>query len=139
MERSLARIKSLEVATSWNRDLRDLDLSDAEWALVKEAIEFFEPFAHTKKYIEAFKYPTLSSVILLFNKLMDDMEHWSSNAKYSEESRNGANAAFEKLNKYYMRTQDSYLVAAILYPSLKLEKYLRQGFFLRWPDRIKSN
>jgi hypothetical protein len=59
------------------------------------------------------------------------MEHWSSNAKYSEESRNGANAAFEKLNKYYMRTQDSYLVAAILYPSLKLEKYLRQGFFLR--------
>jgi hypothetical protein len=40
MERSLARIKSLEVATSRNRDLRDLDLSDAEWALVKEAIGF---------------------------------------------------------------------------------------------------
>lgn len=129
MERSLAIIKSLEVVTARNRDLRDLDLSDAEWALVKQAIGFLEPFARTKNYMEAFKYSTLSSVTPLFNKLMDDMEDSSSNAKHSEESRSGSNAAFKKLNKYYMRTQGSYLVATILDPRLKLKYFYDKGIF----------
>ncbi|KAK4037661.1 hypothetical protein OUZ56_029692 [Daphnia magna] len=93
VERSLSIRKGLEEVTARNRDLRDLDLSDAEWALVKEAMEFLEPFALITKHVEAFKYPTLSSVIPLFNKLMDDMEEWSSNTRHSEESRAGANAA----------------------------------------------
>ncbi|EFX68740.1 hypothetical protein DAPPUDRAFT_329813 [Daphnia pulex] len=98
IERTLSVRKGLEEVTARNRDLRDLDLSDAEWALVKEAMEFLEPFALTTKHLEAFKCPTLSAVIPLFNKLMGDMEEWSNNTRHSEESRAGANAAFEKLN-----------------------------------------
>jgi hypothetical protein len=128
MERSLSVRKGLEEVTARNRDLRDLDLSDAEWALVKEAMEFLEPFALTTKHVEAFKYPTLSAVIPLFNKLMDDMEEWSNNTRHSEESRAGANAAFEKLNKYYSRTQGAHLVDTILDPRLKLEYFYDKGF-----------
>jgi hypothetical protein len=68
MERSLSVRKGLEEVTARNRDLRYLDLSDAEWALVKEAMEFLEPFALTTKHLEAFKCTTLSAVIPLFNK-----------------------------------------------------------------------
>jgi len=128
MERSLAIRKGLEEVTARNRDLRHLDLSDAEWAQVKEAVEFLEPFALTTKHIEGFKYPTLSSVIPLFNKLMDDMEDWRSNTRHSEESRAGANAAYVKLNKYYRRKQGAHLVATILDPHLNLEYFYDKGF-----------
>jgi hypothetical protein len=128
MERSLAIRNGLEEVTARNRELRDLDLSDVEWAQVKEAMEFLEPFALTTKHIEAFKYPTLSSVIPLFNKLMDDMKDWSNNRSNSEASRAGTDAAFEKLNKYYKRTQGAHLVTTVLDPRLKLEYFYDKGF-----------
>ncbi len=59
---------------------------------------------------------------------MNDMEEWSSNTRYSEESRACSNAGFEKLNKYYSRTQGAHLVATILDPRLKLEYFYEKGF-----------
>jgi hypothetical protein len=64
---------------------------------------------------------------------MDDMEEWSNNTRHSEEYRAGANAAFERVNKYYSRTQGAHLVATKLenpltrYP-FEIGVFLRKGF-----------
>lgn len=64
---------------------------------------------------------TISSVIAAFNGLMDDCENYSKAT--CPVVQTAARLALEVLNKYYSKTNESYIVCLILDPRFKLVYY----------------
>ena len=89
-------------------------------------MDFLSPFAEVTKEIEASKYPSLNSVVPLYNALIDHVEDWvevpegAETSEHSEITITAATDAKKKLLEYYGKTTDVYLIALILDPRLKL-------------------
>lgn len=128
IKRCIVLQKGLDFVTANLKELRQYELAEEEWNLLSEIVNFLEPFAVTTKYIEGFKYPTLSLVIPLYNKLMDTTEDLSMDFTKSTESRRAARLAFDKLINYYDKTTPLYLVATVLDPRLKLVYFQQNGW-----------
>jgi len=135
LERGLAIRLGLD-ATTTLREWRTSEILEEEWELIAEAVQFLKPFATTTKFIEGFKYPTLSLVLPLYNKLLAHLKRWSTEETHSIESRQGAEAATLKIKKYYTRLTEVYLVSTVLDCRLKV------GYFedsLRWETDAGDN
>lgn len=129
MLESVLKIReALDHVARIDHDLKALEMSNNEWILIEEFFDFLQPFATITKLIEGTKYPTLSYVVPLYNKLMDLVEDWERNKKKSNETREGAKAALAKLSKYYNETTPIYLVCTVLDPRLKLDYFVENGW-----------
>ena len=104
--RGLRIMKALtRMAALPENNMRDKELSEEDWKLLKLVSEFLNPFAQVTKVMEGSKYTTLSGVVPLFNKLLNHAEDWSVKPRISDLIRKGASSAFEKLNKYYQKVR----------------------------------
>lgn len=129
IQRALRLKQGLDHVTGNLKDLRPFEVQDEEWNLLGEVMSFLEPFAVTTQHIEGFKYPTLSSVIPLYNKLLDILEdHIKRGLNKPKEILDAAKSAHEKLMKYYEKTTPVYLAATVLDPRLKLIYFQENGF-----------
>ena len=136
LERVLEIRTGLDAMTGIERDLREHELSDEDWHVLKQVTIFLEPFANVTREIEGSKYPTLNVVIPLYNSLIDHVEDWIDDEDCtmdSEEGENrseeiiaGATAAKEKLLEYYNKTTETYIVPVVLDPRLKLNYFESQ-------------
>lgn len=114
--------------TTYHRDFMHQDIGTKGWERIEECVTFLKSFADVTQEVEGFKQPTLSSVIPLYNKLLDCMEDWSTNDKHSLSSQEAALAAFRKLSKYYDMTTAVYLVSTVLDPRLKIHYFVKHGW-----------
>ncbi len=93
-----------------------------------EFSRFLKEFYTVTTFIEGSKYPTLSSVVPLYNSLLVFLENWAANEKNSAETRAGASAAIDKLSEYYNKLSPTYLVASVLDPRIKLHYFKKNGW-----------
>jgi hypothetical protein len=76
LERALEIRTGLDAMTGIKRFLRQHELSNEDWHVIKEVTKFLEPFASVTQEIKGSKYPTLNVVIPLYNSLIDHIEDW---------------------------------------------------------------
>jgi len=77
-------------------------------------------------------YPTLAVTIPLYNTLIDYVENTISFNKIDSIIIAVAEACKKKLLEYYNRTNESYLIATILDPRLKIQYYKDNN----WKDEL---
>ncbi|PKB96103.1 hypothetical protein RhiirA5_258208, partial [Rhizophagus irregularis] len=82
-------------------------------------------FVHTTNVMSSAKYPMLSSVVPLYNYLIDELEDYCESHDSSSDIVIATKAGIEKLERYYAKTDDTnmYTVATVLDPRLKLGYY----------------
>lgn len=73
--------------------------------------------------MEGSKYPTLSTVLPLYNTLIDFAEDWPKDTTHAKETIEGANAAKDKLLEYYVKTSETHVVSIVMDPRLKLDYF----------------
>lgn len=127
LRRALAIRPGLDETTN-HRDFISQDIGEDGWVKIKECVDFLEPFASVTKHVEGFKYPTLCSVISLYNKLLDVLEDWSNKGTHSQISKDAAFAALSKITKYYEKTTKVYLVCTVLDPRFKIQYFIKNGW-----------
>lgn len=128
IERALKLQKGLDHVAANLKELRQFELQEDDWKRLQEVLCFLKPFAETTRHIEGFKYPTLSSVIPLYNKLLDNVEDWRADKSKAAEIQKAAELVFDKLMKYYEKTTPIYLLATVLDPRLKLMYFKGHGW-----------
>lgn len=128
IQRALKLRKALDLYCYVEKDFRSFLISEEDWKLINETAEFLEPFADITKHIEGFKHATLSSVVPLYNKLLDFSEDWNKNRDKNEITVEAAKAAFSKLDEYYTKTQEINVVATILDSRHKLKYFESNGW-----------
>ena len=102
-------------------------------------MKFLEPFAAITKHVDGFKYPTLSCVIPLYNKLINFLEDWVSDPSHSTISKKAVSAAIVKLLKYYDKTTTVYLVSIVLDPRLKMNYFVKNDWQEDDPTHVGEN
>jgi len=93
-----------------------------------EFARFLKEFYIITSFVEGSIYPTLSSVVPLYNSLLVFLENLASENKNIEVTRAGANAAITKLIEYYEKLTLTYLVPTVLDPRCKLQYFRRSGW-----------
>ncbi|CAG8831891.1 38345_t:CDS:1, partial [Gigaspora margarita] len=110
-----------------NRGLRNKELTNDDWNFFKLLLYFLEVFKEISIEMESSKYPTLSSVILLYNSLIDYVEDWENDQEKPKESRNATAFAKEKLLEYYNHTSEINIIVTVLDPQLKLDYFINEN------------
>lgn len=77
-------------------------------------------------------YSTLTTTIPLYNSLIDHIEDTESETNIDPIIKEAAISCKEKLLEYYNKTNESYLIATILDPRLKLQYYKNNN----WEEEI---
>jgi predicted DNA-binding protein with PD1-like motif len=77
-------------------------------------------------------YPTLSVTIPIYNTLIDHVEDTISSVEIDPIITEAAGACKEILLKYYNKTNESYIIATILDPRLKIQYYKDNN----WGDEL---
>ncbi len=126
--RALKLKKGLEYVTANIKSLRNYELDDDDWSQIVEIGQFLAPFAFTTEHIEAFKYPTLSAVVPIYNKLMDTVEDWAKDPNRLQITRRAAETAAAKLLLYYEKTTQVYILATVMDPRLKIAYFKNNGW-----------
>jgi hypothetical protein len=85
--------------------------------------------------MSGFTYSTISTVIPLYNCLIDHIEDTIDNINIIDSIIIAANKCKDKLLTYYNKTNDTYLFATILDPRLKLQYYKNNN----WDNLLINN
>jgi hypothetical protein len=64
-------------------------------------------FVHTTNVMSSAKYPMLSSVVPLYNYLIDELEDYCESHDSSSDIVIATKAGIEKLERYYVKTDDT--------------------------------
>ena len=103
-----------------------------DWINFKQIYNFLRPFKEVTDIMSSSTYPTLSTVVPLYNTLIDHIED-TANMKDTElVIMKAANSYKDKLTEYYNKTNETYLIATILDSRLKLEYYKDNN----WEDKM---
>ena len=105
------------------------ELSKEEWKILKMIRDFLDPFKAVSTAMGGFKYPTIGLTVPLYNLLLEHTESWANDTKKSAEMRQSATRAKEKIEKYYEKCTDVYLVATVLDPRMKIEYFRKSDLF----------
>jgi len=104
-------------------ELSVFNLKKNEWEEIEAILNFISIFEPVTKEAQGDKYITISTIIPYFNLLLDTLEEYSQTKK-DKIIKKSAQTAFEFLNKYYDKSNDTtYVIALILFPRFKLEYY----------------
>ncbi|CAB4490884.1 unnamed protein product [Rhizophagus irregularis] len=116
---------ALDAIARSDKELRNFELSDDEWNRIDEVVSVLMIFVHTTNVMSSAKYPMLSSVVPLYNYLIDELEDYCESHDSSSDIVIATKAGIEKLERYYAKTDDTnmYTVATVLDPRLKLGYY----------------
>jgi hypothetical protein len=136
MDRALKLEKSIQMYVSQydsNLTTSEMDkafnLKGSMWGRFRDIMEYLQKFKEVSTVLCGDKYPTLSMVVPQYNRLLKHLE------KYGEKTRPAALAtsidplhrsvvaAHAKIKEYYNVTSETYTVATVLDPRLKLDFY----------------
>ncbi|EXX58506.1 hypothetical protein RirG_197340 [Rhizophagus irregularis DAOM 197198w] len=117
--------EALDAIARSDKELQNFELSDDEWNRIDEVVSVLMIFIHTTNVMSSAKYPMLSSVVPLYNYLIDELEDYCESHDSSSDIVIATKAGIEKLERYYAKTDDTnmYTVATVLDPRLKLSYY----------------
>jgi len=97
-------------------------IPDRKWKEIAGIADFLQPLKEITDIMSAHKYPTLSLVIPLFNSVVDHFEEVLNKHSRKKQPPNtvllvsAAQAAIDKLLKYYNKTNTFYCIVTALDP-----------------------
>ena len=106
-----------------DKELKKHIITDDEWNDLAIIESFLKNFKEITVMISSSSYPTLSTVIPLYNFLLDHTENFIINNDRSSFIYKAATKCHDKLLEYYNKTNDICIVVTILDPRLKMEYY----------------
>ncbi|CAB5359159.1 unnamed protein product [Rhizophagus irregularis] len=98
---------ALDAIARSDKELRNFELSDDEWNRIDEVVSVLMIFVHTTNVMSSAKYPMLSSVVPLYNYLIDELEDYCESHDSSSDIVIATKAGIEKLERYYAKTDDT--------------------------------
>lgn len=121
------------LAATENRDRYSmLQLKEADWGRVEELLEILRPMEQVTALVGTTKSVTIHAVFRLYNHVFNHLEaniaYWEASEKqYAKEYLQALNAARDKLDEHYSRTDGSrgtiFNLATLLDPHTKLLVY----------------
>ncbi|CAG7819475.1 unnamed protein product [Allacma fusca] len=103
--------------------LRKLLLSKAEWCLISDMITFLQPFYNVTLQLSKSKSPSMALTAAVYIALYEHLESFKK-GKVGAEMLNAAEAACDKLNKYYPDSDGLvYIMGLVCDPRCKLQWY----------------
>lgn len=122
--------KSISALASKNNDLKHLVITEREWDLLSMLEKYLKCFKSFSNILCGDKYPTLPSVIVGINILLDsieklcfDLDRKSNRSAVDETVIHAFQASRDKILKHYDKTNWVYCAALILDPRHKLEVF----------------
>ncbi|CAJ0766458.1 17423_t:CDS:2 [Entrophospora sp. SA101] len=82
-------------------------LNEEEWSKLVEISQLLHLFSRATKHISTNHYPTLTSTVLIFNWLIDNLEDYEHNLNGTSDIKGKVKEVIEKLKFYYIRTDAS--------------------------------
>jgi hypothetical protein len=113
---------------SLSQDLNDYELSSDQWNRLTLIKDFLQKFWNITLYLESDHYPTATKIIPLFNVVIDNIEDTMGKTKHiHKEIYDAAIIAWNKITKYYSKTNSFNMALATLDPRLNIEYLLDEG------------
>jgi hypothetical protein len=119
-------------------DLSSFILEEVEWrrlSSLKEILQHFDQL--TTKVCASKTYVTITMTVVVYNSLMGTIEEFIKiNKERLPDICRGAQAAYEKLSKYYSATDNSpiYSVATAIHPAMRFQYWSDQ----RWGSKYEK-
>ncbi|KAF7794640.1 hypothetical protein EIP86_005777, partial [Pleurotus ostreatoroseus] len=122
IERALFMRTAIDTWVFNNVKLRELLLSQQEWALLKSIAGLLEIFTKVTKAMSRAHTPTLPYVLPMYEHMRKSLIRSTEDPVLSKTLRDAAAAGLEKLLQYYhhAKVSDHTMIATILHPSLRL-------------------
>ena len=107
--RALDYHDTIDSFVSRNKDLRDFELSAAEWDSIKLVTAWLKSFRSATTEMSTTKVPMLSTVHAVFRGLQDDLKEILRNLpnSVSPNVKRGLTDAHQKLSDYYYKYDES--------------------------------
>ncbi|CAG8648371.1 8187_t:CDS:2, partial [Funneliformis mosseae] len=123
---------ALEPVILSDRELKKDILTDEDWNNLEQIAKFLILFKEVTIIMSGFTYPTISTVIPLYNLLIDHIEDTIDNINTLPSIKLAAEKCKEKILEYYNKTNNIYLFATILDSRLKLQYFKGK----EWGDEL---
>lgn len=116
-----------------DKDLADFQLTSNEWETIEHILHLLRPFAELTNYMSSQTYPTLSSVIVYYNVILDHLDNYEEDPVYKQNEHlqiieSAARAAKIKMLQYYNKTTDIHCVVTLLDPRCNLAYFKKAKF-----------
>jgi len=98
-----------------------------DWQKLQHILFFLHPFAAVTTFMSGQTYPTVSSIIVFFNAIMDHCERFKS-SELPSIVRTAAKESFKKLIQYYNKTSTMNCIVTLLDPRCNLPYFKKDGF-----------
>jgi len=126
-------VKVIAKICKQDRELVDCQLQPKEWEQIEQMLLFLQPFADLTTYLSSETYPTISSIIVYYNAILDHLdetEHIAQSQckKHLQVIEEAATVAKKKMLQYYNRTTDLHCVITLLDPRCKVAYFEKEGF-----------
>ena len=111
----------------WDHDLALWEMETEDWQKLQHILFFLHPFAAVTTFMSGQTYPTVSSIIVFFNAIMDHVERFKS-SELPSIVRTAAKESFKKLKQYYNKTSKMNCIVTLLDPRCNLSYFRKDGF-----------
>ncbi|KZS03598.1 Uncharacterized protein APZ42_033644 [Daphnia magna] len=115
------KIKNALNEIAKEQELRMYELQEDVWIILSQVFAFLEDFAVVTTYVEASQYPTLSLVVPMYTRLLDQLEEASCDHSKHPLLVQGAAAGFAKLSSYYDKASPLVMAATFVDPRCKMK------------------
>ena len=130
--------KPISLTCSIENSLKEFNISDNEWSNLEKLLKYLKPFKTLTDLFSGEKYPTISTVVIGINLLLDKIDCWittlNENVIFDNKIKDCLIAARNKILKHYNRTNWMYCVSLISDPRHKLETFDRTS----WGKELKN-
>jgi len=106
-------------------------LNTEDWRTLRQILTLLEEFAIITKYVEGSKYPTLSLVVPLYNRVLVILEDVSQSRHESITHpliEEGVITGFDKLSSYYDKSSPIIMASTFMDPRLKMQYFIDNGW-----------
>ena len=110
-----------------DNELEEFVITEEEWIYYEGINNLLAPFEEATVRISGSSYPTIQTVIPIYDKLITMLE-FKEKDNTSDLVKKAATAGKNKLQKYYDKTTNYHDIATVLDPRLKLEFFKRKNF-----------
>lgn len=110
------------------------EISKDDWKNLRLIREFLKIFSELTPDIEGFKHPTITLVVPLYSYLLEELQEWVVDNSKSAEIRTGAQSALSKIQKYYEKCTNVYIVCTVFDPRFKLDYFKEDFLFNNYLD-----
>lgn len=121
------------------KHLAEDQLSEQEWTDLEKLIEFLEAYQHATLACEG-RYATVDKILPIMEFLLDVLEKGKDNNVEDPFIGPCCMAGWEKLIKYYRKTEESiaYIASIVLCPQYKWDFFIKVGWEADWITKAQT-